>query len=262
MHKFHFHVKTFHQTPRYLPAIRSHRRWEDVLSLRYALNFAKKWNAEHIFYIIPFKTIIEQNAKDVREVLRCDDMILEHHSDIVIDNDDEERKLLTERWNAPIVFTTMVQFLNTLFAGKTQSVRRLHNLSNSVIIFDEIQSLPVKCVSMFNNAVQFLSTFCNSTIVLCTATQPQLSSSDLHVPLKLSNPENMIADYKEKFSEFKRTRIVDAMRKAGYTSEELAEFILEKLKDCSSGAYGAQHEKGCEQTVRYFEKRERESERH
>ena len=203
-------------------------------SLRYALNFAKKWNAEHIFYIIPFKTIIEQNAKDVREVLRCDDMILEHHSDIVIDNDDEERKLLTERWNAPIVFTTMVQFLNTLFAGKTQSVRRLHNLSNSVIIFDEIQSLPVKCVSMFNNAVQFLSTFCNSTIVLCTATQPQLSSSDLHVPLKLSNPENMIADYKEKFSEFKRTRIVDAMRKAGYTSEELAEFILEKLKDCSS----------------------------
>lgn len=203
-------------------------------SLRYALNFAKRWNTEHIFYVTPCKTITKSNVSLIRKVLRCDDMILEHHSDIVIEKGDEATQLLTERWNSQIVFTTMVLFMNTLFDGKIQSVCRMNNLSNSVIVFDEIQSMPAKFMSMFNSALQFLSLFCRSTIVLCTAVQPRLSSSNLNVPLTLGQTENMVPDYEEKFSAFKRNEVIDARRRAGYTSDYLVEFILAKLKDCSS----------------------------
>lgn len=203
-------------------------------SLRYAINFANVWNVEHIFYVTPCKTIIKQNSSNIRKVLRCDDAVLEHHSDIVVDNDDEASKLFTERWSSQIIFTSMTLFMNTLFDGNIQSIRRMHNLSNSVIIFDEIQSMPVKCVPMFNSVLKFLSSFCNSTIVICTAIQPRLSSSDLESSLTLGHIENMVPDYEEEFSTFKRTKLVDARRRAGYTSEGLAEFILAKLKDCSS----------------------------
>ena len=81
-------------------------------------------------------------------------MILEHHSNLIIDNDNnnddeqDEYKLLTERWDSPIILTTMAQFLNTLFSGGIHGVRRIHNLANSIIIFDEIQAIPIKCINM------------------------------------------------------------------------------------------------------------------
>lgn len=201
-------------------------------SLRFALNHAKQWHKDRIFYIIPFTTILDQNVKDVREILKHDDAILEHHSNVVHDNDLEEYTLLTERWDSPIIFTTSVQFLNTLFAGGTQAVRRMHNLANSVLIFDEIQSLPLKCVSMFNEAMNFLCAVCNTTAVLCTATQPLLG--EVAKKLNYSQNADIISEKEGKDRAFQRVRVVDQRVLGGYGTEDLADIVLEKLKTLNS----------------------------
>ncbi|ABR47839.1 CRISPR-associated helicase Cas3 [Alkaliphilus metalliredigens QYMF] len=201
-------------------------------SLRYALQHAKKFNKERVFYIIPFTTIIDQNAKDIKDILGREDIILEHHSNLVVDNDQEEYKLLTERWDSPIVLTTMVQFLDTLFSGGTQGVRRMHNLTNSIIIFDEIQAIPIKCINMFNSAINFLSNICNATIILCTATQPLLSTTEM--PLKLSENPNIIPDMHEKFEQFKRVNLIDKRTTEGYSAASLKDFVLDTMERVES----------------------------
>ena len=207
-------------------------------SLRYALEHAKKFNKDRIFYIIPFTTIIDQNAKEIKDILGHEDMILEHHSNLVIDNGDDdydeqdEYKLLTERWDSPIILTTMVQFLDTLFSGGTQGARRMHNLANSIIIFDEIQAIPIKCINMFNSAINFLANICNATVVLCTATQPLLSETEM--PLKLSEKPNMISDMHGKFEQFKRVKLVDKRLIGGYSAASLKDFILDKMDQVES----------------------------
>ena len=207
-----------------------------ISSLRYALEHARKFNKDRIFYIIPFTTIIDQNAKEIKDILGHEDMILEHHSNLIIDNDDDDSqinyKLLTERWDSPIILTTMVQFLDTLFSGGTQGVRRMHNLANSVIIFDEIQAIPIKCINMFNSAINFLSNICNATIILCTATQPLLSETEM--PLKLSENPNIISDINEKYKQFKRVNLVPKLIVGDYSTILLRDFILDKMDEVES----------------------------
>jgi CRISPR-associated endonuclease/helicase Cas3 len=101
-------------------------------------------------------------------------VVLEHHSSLTPEKETQLNKILSENWDAPIVLTTMVQFLEALFGGGTRSSRRMHQLINSVIIFDEIQSMPIQCVHLFNVAIRFLIYNCKSTVMLCTATQPLL----------------------------------------------------------------------------------------
>lgn len=201
-------------------------------SLRYALEHAKKFHKDRIFYIIPFTTIIDQNAKDIKDILGHKDMILEHHSNLVLDNEEEDYKLLTERWDSPIILTTMVQFLDTLFSGGTQGIRRMHNLANSIIIFDEIQALPIKCISMFNSAINFLSNICNTTTILCTATQPLLSTTK--IPLKLSENPNIISNIHDKFKQFKRVNLIDKRIVGEYSANLLKDFISNKMDEVKS----------------------------
>jgi len=197
-------------------------------SLRYAVNCAKMNGKDRIFYIAPYKSILEQNADVVRGISKyCKEEILEHHSDIV--SSDDRYKLLTERWSSKIVLTTMVQFLDTLFAGKSSAARRFHSLANSVIIIDEVQSIPVNCIYMFNTAMNFLASVMNCSVVLCTATQPRLHLTKKY-PLMLSN-KRMIEDTTEIFKRFKRTQIRDLTIEGVFSSERLAEFIAEKHKD-------------------------------
>jgi len=207
-------------------------------SLRYALEHAKKFDKDRIFYIIPFTTIIDQNAKEIKDILGHEDMILEHHSNLILDysqdNDEEleDYKLLTERWDSPIILTTMVQFLNTLFSGGTQDARRIHNLANSVIIFDEIQAIPIKCINIFNSAINFLAYICNATVILCTATQPLLEKTEM--PLKLSERPNIISDIHEKFKQFKRVNLVPKILVGGYSAISLKDFVLDKMDQVKS----------------------------
>lgn len=144
-------------------------------SLRYGLHHAKHNSLERIFYVIPYNTILDQNAEDIRGALGEEIDILEHHSNVVQEdeNEYEDYKRLTERWSSDIILTSLVQFLNSLFQGKNSNTRRMKQLVNSVIVFDEIQSLPKHCTKLFEKAVMFLTQYCNSTVLLCTATQPQ-----------------------------------------------------------------------------------------
>ncbi len=155
-----------------------------LASLRFAVQHAKRHNLDRIIYIIPFTSIIEQNAQEVRDILEekssdgsyAGDWVLEQHSNLEPDLQTWQSKLIMDNWNAPIVFTTMVQFLESSFGGGTKGVRRLHQLSHAVLIFDEIQTLPINCYYLFCNAINFLTSYANSTAVLCTATQPVLNN--------------------------------------------------------------------------------------
>ncbi len=207
-------------------------------SLRYALAHCMEYEKEHIFYVIPYQTIIEQTVQEIRDKLQEDDetIILEHHANVIHGEEEEKTEeevqeqyeRLTERWTSPMIVTTMVQFLNTLFAGKTRNIRRMHQLANSVIIFDEIQSIPVKCIHMFNEAVNFLSEVCHATVVLCTATQPKLDEVEKH-SLRLAQPAQIVEDYLDKFQQLSRVKLVDTTRwKPGMTYKDAADFVWEK----------------------------------
>ena len=149
-----------------------------LASLRYALHHAQKHHLDRIIYIIPYTSIIDQNAQAVREILG-EDWVLEHHSNLEPEKQSWQDKLLSENWYKPIVFTTMVQFLDAWFGGGTRGARHIHPMTNSVLIFDEIQTLPVKCVHLFCNVLNWLTTFGKSTALLCTATQPLLGELGL-----------------------------------------------------------------------------------
>lgn len=146
-------------------------------SLRYALRHAAAHGQRRIFYIIPYNTILDQNAADIRAALNDYPSILEHHANVVLPTEDEQQayRRLTERWDSDIILTSLVQFLNACYAAPNTDARRMHRLTNAVLIFDEIQSLPKHCKTLFERAITFLSACCGSTVVLCTATQPQLT---------------------------------------------------------------------------------------
>lgn len=146
-------------------------------SLRFAIEKCKLKNKDHIFYIAPFNSILEQSSKEIRKIVG-DKNILEHHCDVVGDKNSEEEKenyaCKIKNWDSPIIATSVVQFLNCLFGGKREEILKFHTLSNSVIIIDEIQFLPIKCTYIFNLAINFLSKICGTDIIICSATQPPL----------------------------------------------------------------------------------------
>ena len=198
-------------------------------SLRFAIDYCCNYNMKKIIYIAPFMSILEQNSDVIREVAG-NEIFLEHHSDIVaeIENENElsEYELRTEKWDSPVIATTMVQFLNTLFLGKSSSIRRMHRLSKAVIIIDEVQSIPLKCVKMFTLAMNFLSTICGCTIIFSSATQPDFSSTGYNV--NFDELDSMTGDYTQDFEIFKRTDIIPQIDKYGYTYEKAAEFVYNK----------------------------------
>ncbi len=212
-----------------------------LASLRYALKHAMEYKKDRIIYIVPYTTIIEQNAQEVRDILKNDEYILEHHSNIIEDRNLEDEdydlvkkklKLAKDNWDSPIIFTTMVQFLNVFYSKGTRNVRRLHNLSNSILIFDEVQSVPIKCISLFNEALNFLSSFGNSSIVLCTATQPALDFVENN--LKIPPDSEMIKDLKMVGQSFKRVNIIDKTTPQGFSAAELKTFILDEMEQVNN----------------------------
>ena len=206
-------------------------------SLRYALKHALYHDMERIIYIAPYTTIIEQNANEVRRILQENDLILEHHSNIIEDIDYDEndydltKKRLTlarNNWDRPVIFTTMVQFLNTFYAKGTTNIRRLHRLSHAVLIFDEVQAVPSKCVSLFNASLNFLDAFGSSTAILCTATQPTLDF--VKNKLRLSKGAEIISNMNQVSQQFKRVEIED-LSASPLGAEGLAAFIEERMQE-------------------------------
>ncbi len=203
-----------------------------LASMRYAVHHAKEFDKERIFYIIPFTTIIDQNADSIRTYLSegendqlVNQSVMELHSALVNDNKDEDYKLLTERMDAPMVLTTMVRFLETFFAKSTQNPRTIHQFANSVILFDEIQTLPIKCVHLFNSAINFLVKVCGATVILCTATQPLLHRTKK--PILLSENPDLVHNTSEMTNQFKRVKIESKCKPGGYHDYEVADLIMQ-----------------------------------
>ena len=148
-----------------------------IASLAFALQHAVENRMDRVIYVIPYTSIIEQNAEVFRKILG-DQNVLENHYNVDYESTEELKpmQLAAENWDEPVVVTTNVQFFESLFANKSSRCRKLHNIANSVIIFDEAQMLPTDylkpCIAMMEELV---GNFCSS-IVLCTATQPALTS--------------------------------------------------------------------------------------
>ena len=237
-----------------------------LASLRYALHHAQKHNLDSIIYIIPYTSIIDQNAQAVREILG-EDWVLEHHSNLEPEKQSWQDKLLSENWDKPIVFTTMVQFLDAWFGGGTRGARHIHPMTTAVLIFDEIQTLPVKCVHLFCNVLNWLTTFGKSTAVLCTATQPLLGESGLrNFPedkresiasrglLRLSEDAEIMGkhqDLDKLFDELSRVEIQFNEKVGGWNVEEAGEFLLEQFQTASSCLFIVNTKKWAQELYQY-----------
>ncbi|MBP2058971.1 CRISPR-associated endonuclease/helicase Cas3 [Lactobacillus colini] len=220
-----------------------------LASMRLSLKHSILHNKKRIIYVLPYITIIEQNARVFREKLNNNENdttnILEFHSNISQklntqysnishkQNNFEFQNLMDlaeDNWDSPIVITTMVQFLNTFYSSGTKNRRRLHNLCNSVIVFDEIQKLPIETTALFNYAINFLQEICNCNIILCTATQPALDKIN-DPKLNISKNAEIISDLDERIDQFKRVKFINKMfsngRKSDLTCDEAAVKIFE-----------------------------------
>lgn len=179
-----------------------------LASMRAALSCAAAQNKSRIIYAIPLLSVLDQNAKVIREFLGDDSLILEHHSNVLQEGkrngELSERELLMENWNSPVIITTLVQLFLALFDGKMGAVRRMQALCNSVLVIDEVQSVPTRLLSLFNLAMNYLATVCHTTILLCSATQPCLEST-AHALYK--TPEELVPYRSEEWSVFRRTII-------------------------------------------------------
>ena len=237
-----------------------------LASLRYALHHAKKHHLDRIIYIIPYTSIIDQNAQTVREILG-EDWVLEHHSNLEPEKQSWQDKLLSENWDKPIVFTTMVQFLDAWFGGGTRGARHIHPMTNAVLIFDEIQTLSVKCVHLFCNVLNWLTTFGKSTAILCTATQPLLGESGLQNFPKgkresiaarglLRLPENAEImgkhqDLDKLFADLSRVEIRFNEKAGGWNVEEAGAFLLEQFQTTPSCLFIVNTKKWAQELYQY-----------
>ena len=237
-----------------------------LASLRYALHHARKHHLDRIIYIIPYTSIIDQNAQVVREIL-SEDWVLEHHSNLEPEKQNWQDKLLSENWDKPIVFTTMVQFLDAWFGGGTRGARHIHPMTNAVLIFDEIQTLPVKCVHLFCNVLNWLTAFGGSTAVLCTATQPLLGESGLQnfpegkresIATRglLRLPENAEImgkhqDLDRLFADLSRVEIRFNEKAGGWNVKEAGAFLLKQFQTTPSCLFIVNTKKWAQELYQY-----------
>ncbi len=153
-------------------------------SLAFALEHARRHGMQRVIVVIPYLSIIEQNAAEYRKVLDPQDegIVIEHHSAVVARDDNEEQgrspeELAAENWDAPVVVTTSVQFVESLFANRTSKCRKLHNIANSVVLLDEVQTLPSHLLNPLLHILRDIKEHYGTSFVFSTATQPAFRRS-------------------------------------------------------------------------------------
>ncbi|MEA1980805.1 MAG: CRISPR-associated helicase Cas3' [candidate division Zixibacteria bacterium] len=192
--------------------------------LAFALKHAMIHNFDRIIMVIPYLSIIEQTASIYRKIFEKyfqENYILEHHSlsNMQINEDSEngqsefnyQKKFLTENWDAPIIITTSVQLFESMFSNRSSTCRKLHNLSNSVILFDEVQTLPTSLCIPSLAKLSHLSKKYNSTVLFSTATQPAFNSLNDEIKNYASSgwiPKEIVTDTEKLFSIINRTKII------------------------------------------------------
>ncbi len=177
-------------------------------SLAFALEHALRHNLRRVVVAIPFTSIIEQTADVYREALGslAASAVVEHHSNLHPSRDTRSNQLGSENWDAPLIVTTNVQLLESLFAYRTTPCRKLHNLSQSVIVLDEAQTIPVELLRPALAALRELVLNYGCSIVLCTATQPALEHrADFEIGLRGVRP--IIPDAVPLFTALRRVEV-------------------------------------------------------
>ena len=196
-----------------------------ISSFSFAIKHANENGMKKIIYVIPYTSIIDQNVEVFRKIVG-DKNVLAHYGNALLDLENnktdlyERHKLSTENWDVPIIATTNVQFFESLYSNKTSKCRKLHNISNSVIIFDEVQMIPLNYLIPCTRIIRCLVENYNVSAVLCTATQPSLNKWLEPIPI------NEICDNStDIFKKLERTSI----KKLGKISDIE---LVENLKSC------------------------------
>ena len=186
-----------------------------ISSLAFALAHAQAQNKDRVIYVIPYTSIIDQTAETFRNVLG-EENVIEHHSgtDYTMDEDQTDssfyrKALATENWDAPVIVTTSVQFFESLYGNRSSRCRKLHNIANSVVIFDEAQTLPIPYLHPCVEAIGQLVQYYRVTAVLCTATQPALQPLFSELAPRLSIRE-ICPDTQALYTFFRRTTLCQA----------------------------------------------------
>ncbi len=201
-------------------------------SLLFALRHAKKHKLRRVILVIPFTSIITQNAEVFREVFAPlaktlgRDIVLEHHSKFDPAKETEANRLTAENWDAPLVVTTNVRFFESLFANRTSACRKLHRTARSVIIFDEVQALPSHLLAPILRGLRCLVHDLGSTAVFCTATQPALDYRD-EFPIGIPSDE-ITEIISEKSTLFQTLERVTCQNLGPLNDDALIHHILKK----------------------------------
>lgn len=209
-----------------------------LASMAFALDHAQRHGKRRIIYVIPYTSIIEQNARIFRDIFPPG-TVIEHHSNFddttAFSHDDNacesvqarRHRLACENWDSPVVVTTNVQFFESLFASKPSRCRKLHNLADSVIIMDEAQMLPVRFLDPCLRALEELTAHYGASVVLCTATQPALNKgTEFPFGLEgLDGKRELAPDPKRMHKAFARTALID---QGELTLAEVADMVRVK----------------------------------
>lgn len=208
-----------------------------LTSLNWALHHANAHtNIKRIVIVLPFISIIDQTANELKTIFKDYDVILEHHSNVnyegIEDRDDYLRNtkdLATENWDYPIVITTAVQFFESLFSNKRTKCRKLHNLQDSIVIFDEIQTLPKNLAECTMKMLNDMLHLCRCSFLFCTATQPDFHTrQDFcgidHITPLVENPELI-------FSSTKRVTYIPVLDYKPQSFDSIAECVVNQ--NCS-----------------------------
>lgn len=226
-----------------------------LASMAFALNHAVQHGKKRIIYVIPYTSIIEQTAAIFRDIVG-EDNVIEHHMNVDYGDSEEKedisaekKKLATENWDAPLIVTTNVQFFESLYASRTSRCRKLHNIAESVIVFDEAQMLPNDYLKPCVRAIAELVSGCRCTAVLCTATQPSIDSFFTGIDKTLTVRE-IYENTQELYDFFKRVEferlnissLGDLVQKINNCKQALC--VANSKKDVQA-IYGALSDEGC-----------------
>lgn len=201
-----------------------------LCSMKFALERAIKTNKKRIIYVIPYNSIIDQTADLFENLFEEDAQILRHQSSFSYDDLDvsEDYKNVvrqaTENWNARIIITTAVQFFQSIYANKRGKLRKMHNMADSVIVFDEAHLMPINFLQPCLRAISYITKLLNSEAVFLTATMPDFHKLIKNYSLPDSKITNLIDD----------TSLFEKFRKCSYVNIGTVDYDSLIAKACNN----------------------------
>lgn len=204
-----------------------------IASIVWAINHALHNNQKRIIIALPYTSIVTQTAQILRNIFGNEN-VLEHHSAINDELETEKNRLASENWDCPIIITTNVQLFESIFANKTSKCRKLHNITNSVIILDEAQAIPRNYLQPILNALKCYVRLFKVSVLFCTASQPILtgdrrgSGEEVLYGIRSTDVTSIIPQSLNLHETLRRVKISFASK--NYTIEDIASFVSDQRK--------------------------------